>query len=175
MKTIQRIRMIALLSTVVAVALGFSPSPVRAQSAWMTVTNCEMVTIEGQEYGKLTFDIHNVFMHFNQPIVGISVRPAAPAQDDTCSVLRMTMPAGWRLESTSSPGIWIWSAIGGWILPGESITGIQVVLSQPVCCYDFTIHGALLIDDPGVTACLACPGVTPAAESTWGRIKQTYR
>ena len=55
--------------------------------------------------------------------------------------------------------------------------GAGSLLSEPTTCYALKFPGPLLLIDPypEFPVCFACPGVTPAGASTWGRIKQTYR
>jgi hypothetical protein len=133
-----------------------------------------MVTIDGHEYGKITFDLKNPD---GGPIDMITLRPitgGSPA--DTCHLVQITLPPNWNSESNSGGG-WTWhTSFAHTVPPGGTLSGIQLVLSQPTCCYALRFPGPLLGDPyPEWSVCFACPGVTPAAESTWGRIKQTYR
>jgi hypothetical protein len=147
-----------------------------ARAEWLTVTNCEMVTIDGHEYGKITFDIHNNVVGPNFGVMTDFVLDPYPSNSPLCPLLSVTLPAGWTSEFVA-PGFYFWHATSpaGAVHPGEALTGIQIVLSQPMCCYSFHPANVLLEGTPSYPVCFACPGVTPAGESTWGRIKQAYR
>jgi hypothetical protein len=151
-----------------------APQPARAQSSWLTVTNCELVTIDGHEYGKLTFDVKN-------PDGGvidlITLRPiAGPSPADTCHLKQVTLPPFW-VSHLDPSGIRLWGTDYEHSVPaGGTLSGIQIVLSQPTCCYALRFPGPLLGDPyPEWPVCFRCPGATPANESSWGTVKSRYR
>jgi hypothetical protein len=163
------------LAALILVACVLEPQDATAQSSWLTVTNCEMVNIDGHEYGKLTFDIHN--LNFGQ-ITQINLRPYHPDDPaEDAHIVQYTLPVGWNGFTGAGGSIsWLVTSLDYAVEPGETLSGISIVLSEPTCCYALKFPGPLLGDPyPEFPVCFACPGVTPAGESTWGRIKETYR
>lgn len=159
------------LACAVALAIA-APSIAWAQSSWLTVTNCEMVTIEGQEYGRLTFDLKNPD---GGPVDFVIWRPKP---GDSGVVLSATLPAHWIESNAGVPEGWrVWyTDFEHAVPPGGSLAGIQIVLSEPMACYTLQFPGPLLgVIYPEWPVCFACPGVTPADENSWGRIKSQYR
>lgn len=147
-----------------------------AWATWLTVTNCETVTIDGHEYGKITFDISNHAVGPNFGVLDDLVLTPYPPNSPPCPLVQVSLPAGWA-SFTYPSGLQIWYATtpAGFVYPGQTLSGIQIVLSQPQCCYAFQPNPVLLGYDLFLPVCFACPGVTPAGESTWGRLKTQYR
>jgi hypothetical protein len=165
-----------LLTMLVGAAMCANVSAARAE--WLTVTNCEMVTIDGHEYGKITFDISNnaTGPNFGE-LFDLNVTPY-PNNAAPVPLLSITLPSGWTSMVTGSGYYWHANSPANFVYPGQKLSGIEIVLSQPLACYAFQPGSVLLKampTTPYLPVCFACPGVTPASESTWGRIKQTYR
>lgn len=163
-----------LLVTAAAFLLGLGVSDAAAQQ-WVQTTASDSVVIDGAKYPRFTFAVHN--WHPNWGFDQIGARRWAPTiPEDTCRVIRAFAPPGWQLMFFSAEGF-VWSGdYTTFVLPGDSISGFQIVLT-PGHSTCFTFGFGNQFDSVGLEEdCFGGPDVPVAAKaSTWGALKARYR
>jgi hypothetical protein len=160
-------------SALAALGLLALPAPSSAGSSWITFTGCDLVSNGGEEYGRVTFDLNNVYAATIDYVLAVAVPNQAP--DDTCHALAITGPAGWQ---TFPPGhaIWATDSADAAIAPGETAGPFSMVLSRTTCCFRFYLRHEGDSDPVAVeVACPTCPATTPVTPNTWGGLKAHYR
>ena len=164
----------SLLSAFVLATALLAPGAQVSADPYVTVTNCEMVQVQGVSADRLTLRILAKTGYTEW--VRVYVGPYSLLGPDTCRVLEATAPAGWTASTTGSRDA---GAIfnGPWsagIPSGQALDGFQITLSRPTCCVHFVLGNAL--DTVGGTkVCFESCVATPAAGSTWGLVKWIYR
>ncbi len=165
-----RIVSVLLLGIVVVSAMpGTSTS-----EPFVHITACDSVSINGQTYPRITFDIVSAHPQFG--IQEFVIRPVSNSvPEDTCHVLQITAPQPWQ--------VWMFDDVIGvyaddpsaWLHVGERLTGVKLVQSKFTCCYELQFFAAFEGPHSSERICFKCDLATPTVSSTWGRLKQQYR
>jgi hypothetical protein len=139
----------------------------------LTITGCDSVLVDGQFRPRVTFQLQN--LEPGRIICEFIVFPQTKIEPiDSCVVLQPFAPSGWFANQPPNlPGGLDW--VGPCILPGEIVTGFQVVLDRPRCCF-FAQFTNILLDFFGdEVICFGCEPPVPASHAAWGKIKAQYR
>ena len=148
-----------------------------AAEPYVTITQCDSVSIGGVFYPRVTFQISNLYPNEGIGLVsGLPVTPASP--EDTCRAVSVTAPVGWRAYATNDNGV-LWADLSetgsGQIAPGQTLGGFQIVLSQHhSCCWDLNFDGFF---EPFhyERVCFHSDAPVPVLRRSWGAVKQLYR
>ena len=149
-----------------------------AQS-WVSVTACDAVAIGEHLYPRIQFEITNLhpqyggcyFVMFPQEI-------GAPT--DTCSAVQCSGPDDWLfcdISPINGSAFWACTdeSIEDYILPGETVTGFEVVLSREDCCFVLNVSNVIPEPFHSEVVCFECELHVQTRTETWGRIKGIHR
>lgn len=158
--------------------LGLAAVGSRAEAdAWYSIDTCDSVSIAGQSYSRVTFSVHNVFNEPSDNIITFAMAPQTyQTTGDTCRVMQSTPPPNWKAVTRidGGPG-WIATNLAGWIPPGGTQSGFQMVLRHDTCCYSVGFGSGFDTPFAFASGCFACALPTPARPGTWGQVKAVYR
>jgi hypothetical protein len=163
----------ALIAATAAFLLVWSGSDAAAQQ-WIQKTAADSVLIEGVAYPRATFtawDRHPTrgFDHV------IAYRLASTGPADTCRAIQAVAPPGWTAYLATDVVIW-WKMDGGGVIPGESVSGLQLVLTPGYSpCFFFDFENAVEDSAGTETDCFGPDQPVPVKARTWGALKARYR
>jgi hypothetical protein len=150
-----------------------------AAANYVTVTKCDTVSIGGETYPTVEFEVTNQYPDPLYPICSILLVPkAAGAIGDTCRAIASFGGAGWDHDADPNGRvIWIQNSSETLcVWPGSTGGGFRVVLSRAHnCCYRAEFYGALFDPFAVEDICFNCDLPTAAHASTWGQVKGIYR
>ena len=164
----------SLLAALMLATALLAPGTHVSADPYVTVTNCELVQVQGSSANRLTLRILAKTGYTEW--VRVYMGPVSQLGPDTCSVLDVISPAGWfaSTRGLSDHGAYFYANIGTGIPSGQALDGFKITLSRPICCVYFVLGNSL--DTVGGTkVCFESCGATPAGEATWGQVKAIYR
>ena len=166
-----RIGVIAMTAEVLFVG---GASQVAAQQ-WVQTTASDSVLIDGGMYPRVSFSVHNWHPSWGFYLVTAG-RLSATSPADTCRAIRAVAPPGWVAELDLLDGVVLWQCTSGYVGPGVSVSGFQLVLTAGhSACFAFGFEGAVQAAG-GETDCFGGPDQpVPVARQTWGALKARYR
>jgi hypothetical protein len=160
-----------------AVSCAFGATPADTQP-WVFQTGCDSVVIETRAYPRASFQVQNADLTRAICVMVMLPRPA-PQPSDTCRAIQCFAPPGWDC-AVQADGSVFWAGTSDpaepCILPGQTLSGFGVVLTQATpCSYDAFLSG--VFPEPfGIQEVnFECDLAVSTNATTWGRLKTIYR
>jgi hypothetical protein len=167
--------------TIVVMLLSWGVTDAKAQQ-WVAITACDSVLIEGVFYPRVSFEIQDPPTGAAIEIV-IATQIVSTDPGDTCRVVRAAGPEYWDPQigtTTTGATCVLWGRWGGdvapTLLPGESLSGFQLVLTPGhSCCFEFEFTPMTSEPFAYENDCFECDRAVPVIGRTWGAMKALYR
>lgn len=156
----------------VAIALLALDYSQATSGPWIETTGCDVVTVNGNQYNRIHFTVHNIST--DSSIFEVTCVPE-PYQvpGDTCHAVQTVAPAGWVVVSNGYHSS-AWATSSAPIAPGNSQAGFITTLSRPTCCFLVNL-GDIFETFASESVCWTCPLATPTSSTSWGTVKVIYR
>ncbi len=167
---------IGLTVPVVAMLLAWGVTDAGAQQ-WVRNAACDSVLIEGVLYPRVSFEIQNCATWGSGEHV-LACPLASTGPEDTCWIVSAAGPEKWdaQMATDGSGVIWWRYDDAPTLLPGESLSGFQLVLTAGhSCCFEFSFWNVFGEPLAYETVCFECDRAVPVIGRTWGAVKTLYR